>query len=689
MSGLPISPLHRALSVAIIVRDDAEGLKATLESVRAIADEIVVVDTGSTDKTLDVVARYGARQIVRPWSDDFSAPRNAAYDACRGTWVLWLDAGETLDAASAPDLRRALDTIVDLTKAYVLMVSVPAAPASQYAEQVGRIRLVPKMRGLTFTGRVRESMRRSIIDQGLAIEIAPWRIHRPARDHQAELKKLKAQRDVRLVELEIREQGEQPRLLLALGDALVNLGQTKQAAGCYRAAVERSERGSTEMLEGYYGLLAESCAAHQTLDARIATCLTALEVFPFDAQLLCVMGGFLQAQGHQDLAARSYRTAVDYGQINPETWHVAEVAQVATICLSLLLQMKGDVAAARNVLEGHLQRHGRVQRIQMRLIDILVRLGDGQRALAVVDELPADMPQREAFRSAVRGAIEAHRQNWISAAAYLETAYQGGCRGPMCLRWLSVSRLANGDLHAAQPILEEWLALEPQNPEIPQYLAALEPILRHGAVGSDTATATRTAVAPAADGAAWQVGEFQVNAGLPASAGAIPSQAAAATPPASAAATLQARCEELLLADRTDEAVELTARSASKVELSRGFAEFMAAVVLSSRGFWQPALDQLAAARRSGYAHPLVAYQAAYCLSTLGRHAEAESMLRHEMARSGDSRDTQERLARLKPAAPAPVATPTAAKPAAKQPPRPHMISPAKIEPFRLPTRPQ
>lgn len=697
MSALPLSPLHRALSVAIIVRDDVEGLKDTLESVRNIADEIVVVDTGSTDRTLDVVARYGARQITRPWSDDFSAPRNAAYDACRGAWVLWLDSGETLDPASAPDLRRALDTIVDLTKAYVLMVSVPASPESQYAEQVGRIRLVPKMRGLTFAGRVRETMRQSIIEQGLAIEVAPWRIHRAARDHEPQRKTQKALRDVRLVELATREQGEQPCLLLALADALVNLGQTKQAAACYRAALDRSERGSTEMLEGYYGLLSESCAAHQTLDTRIADCLAALEVFPFDAQLLCVMAGFLQAQGHHDLASRSYRTAVDYGQINPETWHVAEVAQIASICLSLLMQLKGDLAEARNVLEAYLKQHGRAQRVQMRLIDILVRLGDGQRAMAVVDELPAEMPQREAFRSAVRGAIEAHRQNWISAAAYLETAYQGGCRGPMCLRWLSVSRLANGDLHAAKPVLEEWLALEPQNPEIPQYLAALEPILRHGAVGSDTAsTATQPAVPNAAGQATWQIGDFQLNAGLQAAAKSFPqapSTVAASTQPDPAATALQANCEKLLLADRTDEAVELAARSASKVELSRGFADFMAAVVLAGRGFWQPALDQLAAARRSGYEHALVAYQHAYCLSALGRTSEAESVLRAELARGGDRHAIEERLARLKPMQPQSPTNPAPhtveSKPAAKQPPRPHMISPAKIEPFRMPLRPQ
>ena len=85
------------LSVAMIVRDAEQLLRETLDSVREIADEIVVCDTQSADKTVEIAARLATRVVQCPWTDDFSAARNACLEHVTGDWVLWLDAGERLD----------------------------------------------------------------------------------------------------------------------------------------------------------------------------------------------------------------------------------------------------------------------------------------------------------------------------------------------------------------------------------------------------------------------------------------------------------------------------------------------------------------------------------------------------------------------------------------------------------------
>ena len=59
------------LTVAVIVRDAADLLETSLQSIRSIADEIVVADTGSTDATIDVAKRFGAKVVEREWQDDF------------------------------------------------------------------------------------------------------------------------------------------------------------------------------------------------------------------------------------------------------------------------------------------------------------------------------------------------------------------------------------------------------------------------------------------------------------------------------------------------------------------------------------------------------------------------------------------------------------------------------------------
>src|SRR5436190_5783574 len=82
------------LSVAMIVRSCQEELAATLRSVRDLADELVILDTGSTDGTREVASQFAALVIQQPWQDDFAAARNACLKHVSGEWVLWLDAGE-------------------------------------------------------------------------------------------------------------------------------------------------------------------------------------------------------------------------------------------------------------------------------------------------------------------------------------------------------------------------------------------------------------------------------------------------------------------------------------------------------------------------------------------------------------------------------------------------------------------
>lgn len=91
---LPVQT-HR-LSVCLIVRNEERFLDGCLRSIRALADEILVVDTGSTDRTVDIARSHGAHVDSFAWCNDFSAARNAGLERARGDWVLILDADEEL-----------------------------------------------------------------------------------------------------------------------------------------------------------------------------------------------------------------------------------------------------------------------------------------------------------------------------------------------------------------------------------------------------------------------------------------------------------------------------------------------------------------------------------------------------------------------------------------------------------------
>lgn len=93
------------LSLCMIVKDEAENLPRALASVRDLADEIVVVDTGSGDATPTIAEKAGAKVNFLMWGDDFAAARNASLDQATQEWILVLDADETLTQAGYDFIR--------------------------------------------------------------------------------------------------------------------------------------------------------------------------------------------------------------------------------------------------------------------------------------------------------------------------------------------------------------------------------------------------------------------------------------------------------------------------------------------------------------------------------------------------------------------------------------------------------
>ncbi|MEH2374803.1 tetratricopeptide repeat protein [Nostoc sp.] len=96
------------LSLCMIVKNEAATLPKCLNSVRKVVDEMVVLDTGSIDRTPNIAQQLGAKVHHFKWCNDFSAARNAALKYVSGDWILVLDADETLTPAIVPQLREAI-----------------------------------------------------------------------------------------------------------------------------------------------------------------------------------------------------------------------------------------------------------------------------------------------------------------------------------------------------------------------------------------------------------------------------------------------------------------------------------------------------------------------------------------------------------------------------------------------------
>jgi len=101
----PVPPGTQKLSLVMIVKDEQDMLGPCLESVKDVVDEMIIVDTGSTDDTVKIAESYGAKVIVFPWTGSFAEARNVSLDHATGDWVLHLDADERIVPEDAGRIR--------------------------------------------------------------------------------------------------------------------------------------------------------------------------------------------------------------------------------------------------------------------------------------------------------------------------------------------------------------------------------------------------------------------------------------------------------------------------------------------------------------------------------------------------------------------------------------------------------
>ena len=397
MSGAKSS--QPSLAIAMIVRNAAAALRETLQSTGGLAAKVVLLDTGSTDDTIQVAQQCGASIRKRPWNDDFAAARNALLDEINADWVLWLDAGERLTPDSVAALRTALHGPLDLQRAYLLPIVLPAAPGQLGGEQVWQVRLHPNLQAVRFAGRVRESLDESLLAAGIAVEPLDVPIHRTTRDLEPTLRATRAQRNVRLADLAIAESGPTAAMHNCQGESLQILGDPLRAAHHYHQALKLAEPASREALEAHYGLLTCLDSAGPDRQLQLSLCMRALERFSLDAQLLVALGGYLRSLGHLPLAIRSFDVALRHGQTELRLWHLLEIREIAAACAAAAHDQNGDGEAARTLLEAAVRMFPHSLKLGRQLAELHLKEGRRSDAQRVVAALPLDEQQRQEWQN--------------------------------------------------------------------------------------------------------------------------------------------------------------------------------------------------------------------------------------------------------------------------------------------------
>jgi tetratricopeptide (TPR) repeat protein len=143
------------LTAALIVRDEESHLPACLASIRDMVDEIVIVDTGSSDASVAIARSFGARVHFQPWNGDFAEARNAGLELATGAWILYIDADERVRPILPGAVRARLEAATEIALRVRLRPFAGATPYWEYRLW----RSDPRIR---FAGKMHEKVTRAI-----------------------------------------------------------------------------------------------------------------------------------------------------------------------------------------------------------------------------------------------------------------------------------------------------------------------------------------------------------------------------------------------------------------------------------------------------------------------------------------------------------------------------------------------
>jgi glycosyltransferase involved in cell wall biosynthesis len=219
----------------MIVKDEAQTLPRCLDSIAGAVDELVVVDTGSTDGTPEVARRYTDRVLAFAWCDDFAAARQFAFDQAIGDWVCWLDADDVVHGAGA--IRSLVDVAPPHVGGFSWRYVYGRDARGNVACEFWRERCVRHDGSYRWTGRVHEVLvacRPSELQRSDAVYVE----HNSPPDRSV----VKNRRNLDLLEREYAACGDRPsaRLLFYLGREYADAGRLDEAVAMLTRCVRES-----------------------------------------------------------------------------------------------------------------------------------------------------------------------------------------------------------------------------------------------------------------------------------------------------------------------------------------------------------------------------------------------------------------------------------------------------------------
>ncbi len=240
------------ISVCMVVKDEEQFLEQCLTAVKPFADEIIIVDTGSTDKTPAIAKKFTDKFFSLPWQNDFSKMRNAALQKATGDWILVVDGDEVFS-------KEGVLKVPELVKKHFVLgyklhqrnytddpntsEMVPCGPGEGFAGYTlaKPVRLFQNKRGIWYEGKVHEGVEKSILAKQGVIEDSGIILHhyKALKGKSTEEEKRKAY--LQLLQQQLIENKDDAKTHYEIGLAYKNLGEFDKAIDSFKEAARLDE----------------------------------------------------------------------------------------------------------------------------------------------------------------------------------------------------------------------------------------------------------------------------------------------------------------------------------------------------------------------------------------------------------------------------------------------------------------
>ena len=388
------------LSACVIVKNEEENIGTWLNSMKKLADEMIVVDTGSTDRTVEMAKAAGARVFHHPWQNDFAAAKNYALEKAEGDWILFLDADEYFSPQTIGKVRPMLQKVERSKKPIVgvicRLVNIDKDQGNRFTGAIFQLRIFKNSPDLRYEGKIHERIVDKRKDEHEMFATPELVIFHTG--YSLHLIRRKLERNLEFLRQKEAEEGESLDDALHYMDCYFGLGDFTKAEEYARKAI------ASEIVylgrEGveYWGLTRALLAAKRPREEILPILKEAMGKYPDLAEFPMEYGLLVWEEHDYLLAERMFRRGLELKEKAPKSLRSDNSLQMLPFVymyLGKLAMMRRRPEEAADFFLRAVREYPYDKRLFLALYDIL----EGQEAadiIALLDTL-YDREQDAAF----------------------------------------------------------------------------------------------------------------------------------------------------------------------------------------------------------------------------------------------------------------------------------------------------